>query len=461
MLKDKKGTLHPASRPGILVQLFMVLWSALTGLALLVLKGLSFMGKEVFQISERSLTKRGPGSLHLFLKKAKGRQGGTVIFCSSAGEYEQAAPLIRRLVQAGERVVIFFFSTSGLNFARVREEACPCFLAPVDLPCLWRYVYRSLKPARTLVIRHELWPGFLATASKGGRPLYLLNACAGLKGHSPVMHKIAKAFLLQFFTKIYLVSAEDQDFFTRELQVPSPQLAVCGDTKYDQVLERSKLRVGVKDGLCEILARLRMPLPQPVCRMIVGSAWEQDYQLALGALRIIQNQEPEACRSIELLVALHEPTEKALLQLELAVQAAGFRSVRFSGTAADHKTPEQSPPVIVVDSVGFLSELYGSCHLALVGGAMHNRLHNVLEPACYGLGIAFGPLYRNSPEATLLVKQRLAEVVSHPGELVHWWLREIRQRHPSGKAVKKHMLRYMGATDKILSDMNQRHFSYE
>lgn len=52
---------------------------------------------------------------------------------------------------------------------------------------------------------------------------------------------------------------------------------------------------------------------------------------------------------------------------------------------------------MVIDRVGFLSELYGACHLAFVGGALHHKVHNVLEPLCYGLPIAFGPRYHTSP----------------------------------------------------------------
>ena len=56
-------------------------------------------------------------------------------------------------------------------------------------------------------------------------------------------------------------------------------------------------------------------------------------------------------------------------------------------------------PILIIDSIGLLAKLYSICDLAFVGGAMHYRVHNVLEPSCFGMPVAFGPLFDTSQEA--------------------------------------------------------------
>ena len=56
--------------------------------------------------------------------------------------------------------------------------------------------------------------------------------------------------------------------------------------------------------------------------------------------------------------------------------------------------------------MGQLSEFYGICHLAVVGGANHYQVHNVLEPAlmvCHNIWTK----HKNSHEAMDLVRKGL------------------------------------------------------
>lgn len=46
-----------------------------------------------------------------------------LFFCSSAGEYEQAKPLMEQIKTKGFEPVIVFFSFSGYSFAKARSES--------------------------------------------------------------------------------------------------------------------------------------------------------------------------------------------------------------------------------------------------------------------------------------------------------------------------------------------------
>src|SRR6185436_19255376 len=70
--------------------------------------------------------------------------------------------------------------------------------------------------------------------------------------------------------------------------------------------------------------------------------------------------------------------------------------------------------VVVVDSVGILVSLYQYAHVVYVGGGFGAGVHNVLEPAVYGVPVMIGPNHRNSNEALELVAR--GAVVSVEGE---------------------------------------------
>ena len=54
-------------------------------------------------------------------------------------------------------------------------------------------------------------------------------------------------------------------------------------------------------------------------------------------------------------------------------------------------------PIVLVDRVAVLADLYAVADAAFVGGGFHNAgLHSVLEPASFGVPVAFGPKHGSS-----------------------------------------------------------------
>jgi 3-deoxy-D-manno-octulosonic-acid transferase len=63
--------------------------------------------------------------------------------------------------------------------------------------------------------------------------------------------------------------------------------------------------------------------------------------------------------------------------------------------------------VLIVDHIGLLTKIYSYADIAYVGGAMGTTgLHNILEPATYGIPIVIGENFEKFPEAKRL--QQLA-----------------------------------------------------
>ena len=70
------------------------------------------------------------------------------------------------------------------------------------------------------------------------------------------------------------------------------------------------------------------------------------------------------------------------------------------------------PKVLIVDQIGILADLYNYSDIAFIGGGFSGKLHNILEAAAKGNFLLFGPNIDNYPEANLMLKEEIAEIMS-------------------------------------------------
>ncbi len=363
-----------------------------------------------------------------------------LFYCSSAGEFEQAKPLIERLEKHRHVFVhVLLFSRSGMDYLRVRKDLTSASLTPLtDSVWTWGWLFSALRPSIVAVVRHELWPGFLATARHFGR-LDLIDASQSLGESSSFLKRRARSALLRSFEKIYAVSDEDARFFDRTYSLPAGLLRVAGDTKYDRVRERSLAKAPEVATLKDRLDHL-VPQGNKGLRVVVGSSYLEEVDLFLAA----RAKDPATLSRWQVVLAPHhlKPDDVAAVKERFAKQGVALGS--FSAN-----TPGE---FLLVDSMGILAEVYGTADAAFVGGALHNEVHNVLEPACHGLALAYGPFYKNSQEASHLVRAGLATVVKSPEDLLVW-LKALgsggsEQRAKMVEAINK----LSGASDRILAD---------
>ena len=90
-------------------------------------------------------------------------------------------------------------------------------------------------------------------------------------------------------------------------------------------------------------------------------------------------------KDILVIIAPHEPTILRLEQIEEHFFNK-YETIRFS-LLNNYKNER----VILIDSIGILLSLYKYADAAYVGGSFKQGIHNVLEPAVYGIPVLFGP----------------------------------------------------------------------
>ena len=106
-----------------------------------------------------------------------------------------------------------------------------------------------------------------------------------------------------------------------------------------------------------------------------------------------------------------------------------------------------------IDTIGILSAIYNYADMAYVGGGFGVGIHNTLEPATFGVPLAFGPNYTRFREACELIERGAARSISSAKEFEQWlsdMLTDQTLRTQSGNASRTYVAQNCGATDTII-----------
>lgn len=350
----------------------------------------------------------------------------------SVGEGLQARPILElaRRSEPALQLAYTYFSPSAQPFAGTLDVDFRDVL-PFDAATDMRAALAALAPTALVFSKLDVWPTLAREAARGGTRLGLVSAT--LSASSSRRSGLASVLLRDAYARLDLVgaiSAEDADRLVA-LGVRSGRVRVTGDARYDQVWARAQ----AVDRTRGLVARLRSSRPT----LVAGSTWPSDETHLLAAwTRVVARQ-----REARLILAPHEPTAAHLAPLEAWATGAGLRAARLGDPAA------AAADVVVVDRVGVLGDLYGLADAAFVGGAFHGAgLHSVLEPAAFGVPVAFGPKHGASRDARVLLDAGAAQEVADTRALEHvlaHWLSSAPARLAAGRAARNAVHAGLGA----------------
>jgi 3-deoxy-D-manno-octulosonic-acid transferase len=357
---------------------------------------------------------------------------------ASVGEFEQAKPIIELLRQRFREIeiVVSFFSSSGYENTRGYRAADHVTYMPFDSHFQAKRFVETVDPKVAVFMRYDLWPNHVWQLAKRKIPTFLVDATAGNSARR--RNPVVRSFLRQCYNAadhILAVSASDAEGFRRFLTT-HPVVEVAGDTRYDRVHAKSKEALKTRI------------LPDHVMRgkkvFIVGSSWDSDEAYIFPVFYKLQQIEP----NLLMILVPHEPSEQNLDRIETEF-GKKTSTIRFSGL--QNYNDER---VIIVDCVGILLSLYAHAHIAFVGGSFRLGVHNVLEPATYGIPVLFGPRIDNSQEAQELARRGGGFVVRNKRNLyrtLRELLRDETKRRMAGGEALKLVEQNIGATEKIVS----------
>jgi len=307
---------------------------------------------------------------------------------SSMGEFEQAKPIIAALRKKYRdiSIIVTFFSPSGYDHSKNYKLADIITYIPFDTKSNARRFLDLIQPTAAVFVRYDVWPNHLWELNTRGIPAFIANAT--MRTTSARFYPLLKSFhrlLFNNFMSILTVSAQDADAFGL-FGLTQPTVEAIGETRYDQVWQRSAD------------AKKKHLLPPAILKgkklLLAGSTWPEDEVILIPSIKKILQYDS----NVLVLLVPHEPTEGALEDVE-NILGSKPRSIRFSNL-----NDYANERIIIVDSIGILMALYQYANVAYVGGSFRQGIHNVLEPAVYGIPVVFGPRHTNSREAIELVR---------------------------------------------------------
>lgn len=357
---------------------------------------------------------------------------------SSLGEFEQAKPIIAELKRRRPdcTIVASFFSPSGYDHSKNYKLADVITYLPFDSYSNARRFVATVAPDAAVMVRYDVWPNHIWALQRDNVPLFLANAT--MRRHSLRRLPVVRNFhhtVYNAFDYILTVSDKDVDAF-KQFQLSKPRIDAIGDTRFDQVWQRS------------IESRAKHILPRELTAkkliIIVGSSWDSDEAVLIPALARLTKKH----KRLLIILVPHEPTLDNLERIERELEGR-LTAIRFSDL---HDYRKQD--VVIIDSVGILMSLYRYADVSFVGGSFKQGIHNVLEPAVYGQPVVFGPVYHNSHEASQLIGEGAGFVGSNEEELFQHFdtlLSSEALRLKAGKRAKAFVERNTGATRRFLS----------
>jgi 3-deoxy-D-manno-octulosonic-acid transferase len=318
-----------------------------------------------------------------------------------------------------------------------RIEADAVDYLPYDLPGPVDRLLSELEPDLLVFAKLDVWPELSTRAATSGSDVAIVAATVS-PGSSRLRWPVRRLLEPGYRSVAAAAAIAPADAMRLErLGVSRGRIRVLGDPRFDSVVNR--VRSVPPD---EPLLGLGRDAPT----MVAGSTWPADETVLLGAFTRVRQQHPDA----RLIVVPHEPTPDHLAALERAARAANLPvPVRLSAA-------ENPAPLLVVDRVGLLATLYGAGKMALVGGGFgRSGLHSVLEPAAWGVPVIFGPHWRNSHDATLLLQAKAAVALPHSSsaqrDLADQWITWIENdldRQAQGRRAREVVEDNLGASER-------------
>ena len=351
------------------------------------------------------------------------------LHCASLGEFEQARPLIELIRQNQPElcIILSFFSPSGYEAQKHYPLADYVFYLPLDTPSNARKFINLVHPSLALFVKYEFWYNYLNTLHKAHIPVILFSALFQSRHPFFKWYGSLHRRMLKLYQHIFV---QDEHSKILLAGIGINHVTVAGDTRFDRtkaVLQQQKSYPSVEAFKCD--KKL----------LIAGSTWKEDEQFLKKMLS-------EHHLDFKLLIVPHEVHDAHIQAiLQMFDQQICFWN-------ADPDTLRDAA-VAVVNEVGHLSALFRYADAAWIGGGYtRSGIHNVLEPAVYGLPVFFGPNYKRYKEATELIDYGGAMSLTDPKKLSAS-LKDTSQLHNMGRQSRKYVLQHLGATQKIYDYM--------
>ncbi|MBA4277765.1 glycosyltransferase N-terminal domain-containing protein [Flavobacterium sp.] len=353
---------------------------------------------------------------------------------ASLGEYEQGLPVIEKIKEKfpNHKIVITFFSPSGYEVRKNNAVADVTIYLPLDTRKNAKDFLSLVHPEMVFFIKYEYWPNYLNELRKLETPTYLIS---GIFRKNQLFFKWHGGFYrkaLETFTYFFVQNESSKKLL---LELGKTNVAVSGDTRFDRVAT-----ILEKDNSLDFIETFK----NDTLTIVVGSSWPKDENLLVEYIN-------QTSGKVKFIIAPHNIKSEQIQELKNSITK---KTVLFSEKSTKNLADFD---VFLIDTIGILTKIYSYADIAYVGGGFGNPgVHNILEPATFGVPIVIGPNFSHFAEATALVNMEGCISISDKKGLFDAFSNLIANddiRHEKGHICSTFVQMNKGATTIILKSI--------
>jgi len=323
----------------------------------------------------------------------------------SVGEVTASIPIIRRIkeVHPHLKIVLSTITATGNYTAQKRIPEVDCVIYfPYDYFLIVNRVINIINPRLFIHTETEIWPNFLWALHHRGIPSVIVNG--RISASSCRRYKTFGWLFKSVFNKVSAFGMQSSVDYQRAIDIGAdPQrVLLTGNMKFDQkVHDFSNKKRG------DLLNDFNLGLDDRI--FVAGSTHPGEEMIILDIFK-------ELLREYHRLVLILAPRHPERFQeVEKIVKEHGLKLARKT-RMKKYKHPFR-PQVILLDTIGELSRIYGIGDVIFVGGSFANiGGHNILEPVAHKKPVLFGPYMQNFSEIAQALEESGAGILARTKE---------------------------------------------
>jgi len=378
------------------------------------------------------------GRKQTFLKIQALKNEETVWFhVASLGEFEQARPIIEELKSSFTKykILVTFFSPSGYEVRKNYDLADVVCYLPLDSVSNAEKFVKNINIKMAIFVKYEFWPNFLNELSKNQIPTILVS---GIFREQQLFFQFYGGFMRNSLKAFHHFFLQDENSKKLLKSIDFKNSSVVGDTRFDRVS-----RILNQDNSIDFINEFK----NNTYTLVAGSTWREDEELLVNYINNSTSKDEK------FIIAPHNINKEAIATLRKSILT---KTVLFSEKEGKNLADFD---VIIIDTIGILTKIYASVDVAYVGGGLKTGLHNILEPATFGIPVVIGNKFDKFKEAVDLVNLKGCITIRNQNEFSSIFTKLKKEedfRKSTGNINKKYIQEHLGASQKIINYLKKQ-----
>lgn len=356
------------------------------------------------------------------------------IHCASLGEFEQGRPLIEKIKQKHPKhfILLTFFSPSGYEIRKNYAFADYVCYLPLDTKKNAQKFISISQPSVAFFVKYEFWANYLFQLKRKNIPTYSIATLFRKNQHFFKSNRAFSRRILSSFSYFFVQNNTSKELLNA---IDFHNVLVSGDTRYDRVMENAS-------NVQEI------PILKHFCHnetcLVIGSSWPVDEAMIFPLINDGKINE-------KVIIAPHEVSESHIKSI-----CSNLTVSHLKYSECNENTDFTHVQVLIIDCIGLLASAYHYGTYAYIGGAFGKGLHNILEPASFGLPVIFGPKHSKFPEAQFFIDEGIGFSVDKVTAFETTRKQILKNLSTIKEKSTQLMKNQTGATQLIFDTINQR-----